>query len=103
MLKSSTGGNVKAPAGLQPPSNGLSSHYTFTMTDYELFAADTIIKGKYTVVQDKYAGNGKLMNKLIFDGNPDSNSYLEISGNTLTIYSGTIAADGTISTWERFH
>ena len=44
---------------------------------------------------------GRYMDAFILNNNNSAELFFEISNNTLTLYRGIIAADGTIETYER--
>ena len=44
---------------------------------------------------------GRKIDALLLTGSADDKIFFEIKGNSLTMYHGIIAADGTVATYER--
>ncbi|MES2328712.1 MAG: hypothetical protein V4539_03850 [Bacteroidota bacterium] len=57
--------------------------------------------GKYRVIRDTSYQTGRMMDALVFDQNAYPKVQVEIVKDTLIMYLGVVAADGTISRYVR--
>ncbi|WP_442587312.1 hypothetical protein ACSBL2_14815 [Pedobacter sp. AW31-3R] len=68
---------------------------------YEKYVDDKlVVSSNYTLTTDKFAGTGKEMDAFVLE-NTNYKVFLEIKKKKLILYDGTIAADGTISTYTK--
>lgn len=87
--------------GSYPPGNG--NIYKFTDNSYWHYSGGQLIdSGGYRITKDTISPFQKNMDMLTFiNVNTPRSVFFEFSNNNLTIYSGIIAADGTIGTYSR--
>src|SRR6476620_199460 len=95
-LRSRMGG--MAPGGNYQPGNG--NLINFSDSTYEKWYNGQItVKGTYTISQGNNPETGTMMKKINYEGGFEE--YFEFVNNQLVLYSGIIAADGTISKYAR--
>ncbi len=83
-----------------PPGNG--TIWKFTDSTYQYYGSGPLLaQGSYTLTKDTSLATGRYMDAFILNNNNSAELFFEISNNTLTLYRGIIAADGTIETYER--
>lgn len=82
------------------PGNG--NILKFSGSSYEIYTNGELSRsGTYTITKmDTYDG-AYPVNALVLDGHTDGTARFRIKRNTLTIYEGSLATDGSIATYER--
>lgn len=95
-------GGYRIP-GTSPNTNpGNKNIWKFTDTTYQQYANGVLyVSGKYTLTKDTSPATGQLMDALIFDKNTNAKLFFEIANDTLVMYRGLVAADGTIEKYVR--
>jgi hypothetical protein len=77
------------------PGNGIM--WKFMDSTYERYNKGVVHQtGKYMVTKDSSQATGRLMDALLFERNAYPKLHFEIVKDTLIIYMGVIAADGTV-------
>jgi hypothetical protein len=97
--------------GFRPPnaqiyySAGNGDIWEFTDSIYKhSFQGEFASVGTYTLTKDTALATGRLMDAFIMDGgNYKQQIYFEFNQDTLLLYDGQIAADGTIGKYVRVH
>jgi len=98
-LRSVYGGNSVAGGGNYLPGNGYK--WKFTGTAYWLYVNNTVAdSGLYKLSSGVNPQTSLETNAMILNDTPFS-LYYEIANDTLTIYRGVVAADGTIEKYVR--
>lgn len=94
-LRALVGGQIPGTPGVLQPGNGYI--WTFADTTYTFFAHNQLYEqGVYTIIRDTFPQTGQLEDKLILNADYTQGLYFEFSADTLVIYRGTIASDGSI-------
>lgn len=98
-IRYSEGGLRVSGGGLKtyPPGNGYIQQ--FTDSKYYLYQNGQSLgdSGTYKIEKDATTPYGQKMDKLTYITNNNRVVYYQIAADTLTIYDGNIAADGTVS------
>ncbi len=95
-------GGYRAPGSGPNTSPGNKNIWKFTDTTYQQYSNGVLyVSGKYTLTKDTSPATGQLMDALIFDKNANAKLFFEISNDTLVMYRGLVAADGTIEKYVR--
>jgi hypothetical protein len=91
------GGMLASPHGnYYPPGNG--HRWKFTDSLYEQYAdGKLVMSGKYSLSKDTCPATGTYMDAFKLEQNSSYKTFFEFSSDTLVLYNGVIAADGTIS------
>ncbi len=90
-----------APADFE---DGNGNIIQFSSDEYQMIADGKVVtKGTYSIVKiDGLEIDGTAYQyKFVFDGDTTWNTYFKLSGNTLAICVGSVASDGTTSTYEK--
>ena len=95
------GYRTSGASGSFPPGNG--NILKFKDLNYWSYSnGQARDSGKYQIKKDTLSPNGKKMDKLtILHQTYNIDYFFQLSNNMLTLYFGTIAADGTVSTYVR--
>lgn len=102
-LRSSYGG-FRAPVRNPSYQPGNGYIWKFTNTNYQLYSEGQVVSsGGYTMTKDTSVAAGRLMDALIINSGQNYNEkiFIQIAKDTLTMYRGIIAADGTIEKYVR--
>lgn len=97
-IRSSVGGlRVSGGGSTYAPGNGYIQQ--FTDSKYYLYQNGQSLgdSGTYKIEKNATNAYGQKMDKLTYITNNNRVVYFQIAGDTLTIYDGIIAADGTVS------
>jgi hypothetical protein len=95
-------GGFRDPSVTIDVSPGNGTTWSFRDTTFEYRNAGQLSRaGSFTKSRDSSAATGRVMNVLVFSNNDNDKVFFEISGDSLTMYRGTIAADGTIERYVR--
>lgn len=86
-----------------PAGNG--NTWSFTDSSYEqYFEGELANQGSYSLIRDTAQATGRLMDAFIMHtGNYTHQIYFEFKEDTLLLYQGQIAADGTIGKYVRMY
>jgi len=95
------GGMAVNPSGPNyPPGNG--DMWRFTDSLYERYAnGQIVVSGKYSLTKDTSQATGKYMDAFILQQDFPYKIFFEFSNDSLVMYNGMIAADGTITKYVR--
>jgi hypothetical protein len=94
------GGQVPGIGPNFPPGNG--NTWKFADTTYSTYSNSLLTSsGTYTVTKDNTVNSSFPKDALILNGNPTSKIYFNMNKDTLTLYIGSIPADGTIGKYVR--
>jgi hypothetical protein len=95
-------GGFRAPGTSPDYAPGNGNMWKFSDSTYQYYVNGQLsVQGSYTLTKDISPATGKNMDALILDSNNNWKLFFEISNNTLTLYRGIVAADGTIETYEK--
>ena len=95
-------GGYRTPGTSPNTSPGNKNIWKFTDTTYQQYANGVLyVSGKYTVTKDSSAATGRIMDALILDKNTSQKLFFEFANDTLVLYRGIVAADGTIEKFVR--
>lgn len=96
-IRSSLGGYGVSGGSDYPPGNGYIQQ--FTDSGYYIYqhGQNPVDSGTFKIEKNASTPYGQIMNKLTYISNHNREVYYQISGDTLTIYDGIIAADGAVS------
>ena len=91
------GGMMPSPHGPNyPPGNG--DRWKFTDSLYERYEnGQLVVQGKYSLTKDTCPATGTYMDAFILQQDYSYKIFFEFSNDTLVMYNGIIAADGTIT------
>lgn len=99
-LRSVYGGYSATGGGNFEPGNG--SIWQFSDNNYWYYSEGvTIDSGSYKQTSGINPQTNINTNALVFKNDTGWNVYYQITGDTLTLYSGVVAADGTVSKYVR--
>ena len=100
-LRDLTGGMVPNQKPGYPPGNG--DKYKFVdLHYYERYIDGKVVaSGSYSLAKDTCPATGRYMNAFVLEQNAPWKIYFEFSNDTLVLYNGIIAADGTISRYVK--
>lgn len=96
-LRYQEGGQKPRSSPYYLPGNG--NIWKFTDTTYQIyFEGQVSSSGTYYTIRDTCMATGKLMDAIVLNWGQSYNDtiYVQIAGDTLTMYRGIIAFDGTI-------
>lgn len=87
-------------------SRGNGHIVKFSKTDYQYYDSNQLKKsGTYKIVKlakETYInGDVRLSNKIIFDNDSGKTLLLRVANNHLFLYNGLVAADGTVTEYEK--
>ena len=95
-------GGYRAPGSPTDFAPGNGNIWKFTSGTYQYFSEGELSgTGEFTKTKDYAIATGRKMDAIILNGSADDKIYFEIKDNVLTMYHGTIAADGTVATYEK--
>lgn len=95
-------GGYRTPGTSPNTSPGNKNIWKFTDSTYEQYVSGVLQKtGKYTVTKGTSPATGRLMDALILDNNTTTKLFFEFANDTLVLYRGIVAADGTIEKYVR--
>ncbi len=95
-------GGYSVPGTSPSTSPGNKNIWKFSDTTYQQYANGVLyVSGKYTVTKDTSPATGQLMDALILDKNSTQKRFFAFSNDTLVMYRGLVAADGTIEKYVK--
>ena len=95
-------GGYRTPGTTPNTAPGNKNIWKFTDTSYQQYTNGALfVSGKYIVTKDTSPATGQLMDVLVFDKNTTSKLFFEFANDTLVMYRGLVAADGTIEKYVR--
>ena len=95
-------GGLRAPNTNPNYLPGNKNIWKLMDSTYQIYSNGVLQQtGKYTLTKDTCYATGRFMDAMILDKNTAYKLFFEVANDTLVMYRGVIAADGTIEKYVR--